>query len=161
LENLDELLPRRVFRSRALKRQIVEETLQPGASVSRVARKYGVNANQVFCWRRLYQQGGLALRPKDLASVADLASAHAAGAAPALLPVQVVDVLPVQAGAAAHGDAAGTGMYPANSHPHSSVRTLVAGSIHIELGQARLRIDGAADAATLRTVLGCLRSIEG
>jgi transposase len=39
------------------KRRVVEETLQPGASVARVARAHGVNANQVFAWRRLYRQG--------------------------------------------------------------------------------------------------------
>lgn len=39
------------------KRGIVEETLQPGASVARVARAHGVNANQVFAWRRQYRQG--------------------------------------------------------------------------------------------------------
>lgn len=161
MENLDELLPRRVFRSRALKRQIVEETLQQGASVSRVARKYGVNANQVFCWRRLYQQGGLALRPKDLASVTNPANAHATGAAPALLPVQMVDALPVQPGAGAHGHAAGISVHPSGVHSHLPGRALAAGSIHIELGQARLRIDGAADATTLRVVLGCLRGVEG
>jgi hypothetical protein len=33
----------------------VEETLVPGASVSRVARRHDVNANQVFHWRKLYQ----------------------------------------------------------------------------------------------------------
>lgn len=38
----------------ALKREIVEATLQPGASVSVVARQYDVNANQVFAWRRRY-----------------------------------------------------------------------------------------------------------
>ena len=37
----------------------MEETLVPGASVSRVARRYDVNANQVFHWRRLYQEGRL------------------------------------------------------------------------------------------------------
>jgi len=37
--------------------RVVEETLQPGASVARVARAHGVNANQVFAWRRLYRQG--------------------------------------------------------------------------------------------------------
>lgn len=36
----------------ALKREIVAATLQPGASVSVVARQYDVNANQVFAWRR-------------------------------------------------------------------------------------------------------------
>jgi transposase len=42
-----------------LKREIVEETLAPGASVARVARAHEVNANQVFDWRRLYRQGRL------------------------------------------------------------------------------------------------------
>jgi len=48
---------KRQHRSPELKRQIVEETLAPGASVARVARAHGVNANQVFAWRRRYQQG--------------------------------------------------------------------------------------------------------
>jgi transposase len=34
------------------KRQIVAETLKPGSSVSIVARRYDVNANQLFLWRR-------------------------------------------------------------------------------------------------------------
>jgi len=38
----------------ALKREIVAATLNPGASVSVVARAYDVNANQVFSWRRRY-----------------------------------------------------------------------------------------------------------
>ena len=41
----------------ALKRAIVEETLQPGASVAQIARKHGVNANQVFLWRKIYREG--------------------------------------------------------------------------------------------------------
>jgi transposase len=39
------------------KRRIVEQTLEAGASVARVARAHGVNANQLFSWRRQYQQG--------------------------------------------------------------------------------------------------------
>jgi transposase len=38
------------------KRRIVEETLVAGASVARVARAHGVNANQVFGWCRQYRQ---------------------------------------------------------------------------------------------------------
>jgi transposase len=38
----------------ALKREIVAATFEPGASVSVVARRYDVNANQVFMWRRRY-----------------------------------------------------------------------------------------------------------
>jgi len=37
----------------------VEETFEAGASVARVALKHGVNANQVFQWRRLYRDGRL------------------------------------------------------------------------------------------------------
>jgi transposase-like protein len=39
---------------------IVQETLAPGASVSAVARRHGVNPNQVFGWRKQYQEGSLA-----------------------------------------------------------------------------------------------------
>ena len=41
------------------KRALVALSLEPGASVARIARVHGVNANQVFSWRRLYQQGRL------------------------------------------------------------------------------------------------------
>ena len=41
------------------RRDIVEETLVPGASVARVARRHDVNANQVFYWRKLYREGQL------------------------------------------------------------------------------------------------------
>jgi transposase len=48
--------PRR-FRSVEERRRIVEETLVPGESVAGVARRNAVNANQVFVWRKQYQQG--------------------------------------------------------------------------------------------------------
>ena len=48
----------------SLKREIVAASLVPGASVSRVARRYDVNANQVFAWRRHYQ--GAAAKPTEL-----------------------------------------------------------------------------------------------
>lgn len=59
-----------------LKRRIVEETLAPGASVSVVARRYDVNANQLFKWRRQFgvagQQGsgGLDLLPVQVTAAA-------------------------------------------------------------------------------------------
>jgi transposase len=43
--------------SEAERRQIVEETLAAGVSVALVARSHGVNANQVFSWRKLYRRG--------------------------------------------------------------------------------------------------------
>lgn len=50
---------KRVRRSRGERRAIVEETLRTGCSVAEVARRHGVNANQVFLWRRLHAQGML------------------------------------------------------------------------------------------------------
>jgi transposase len=41
------------------KRRIVDETLEAGASVARVARRHAVNANQVFYWRKKYREGRL------------------------------------------------------------------------------------------------------
>jgi transposase len=37
---------------RTVKQLIVEQTLVPGASVARIAREHGLNANQLFKWRR-------------------------------------------------------------------------------------------------------------
>jgi transposase len=58
---LDET-PNRIARRRRSveeKRRIVEETLEAGASVARVARRHAVNANQVFYWRKKYREGRL------------------------------------------------------------------------------------------------------
>lgn len=38
---------------------MVHETLAPGASVAIIARRHGVNANQLFSWRRQYRRGVL------------------------------------------------------------------------------------------------------
>jgi transposase len=58
------------------KRQIVQLTLKPGASVAEVARAHGVNANQVFKWRRAFERGELsessvALIPVTVAGLDD------------------------------------------------------------------------------------------
>ena len=41
------------------KRSIVQETYQPGMSVSLIARKYAIVPSQLFYWRRLMEDGGL------------------------------------------------------------------------------------------------------
>jgi transposase len=48
--------------------KIVEETLVPGASVARVARRHEINANQVFYWRKLFREGrlGISMNPQLL-----------------------------------------------------------------------------------------------
>ena len=65
----------RRFRSVAEKQQIVNLTLEPGASVALVARAHGLNANQVFKWRRAFERGELV---------------DSTAACTALLPVTVV-----------------------------------------------------------------------
>jgi transposase len=118
---------RKQRRSIAEKRRIVEETLAAGASVARVARARGVNANQVFQWRRLYRAGRLGGTPA------------AATSAIKLLPV-TVETLPTGTGAA---------------QPPST--TAPPGAIHIKLHHAQIRIEGSADAALVRMVLESLR----
>lgn len=61
MDTLEATPPKAKQRRRSIKerRDIVEETLAPGASVSRVARQHNVNANQVFYWRKLYREGRL------------------------------------------------------------------------------------------------------
>jgi len=56
-----------------LKREIVAASLEPGASVADVARRYGVNDNQLFSWRKRYREGllgpgGPALVPVTIAA---------------------------------------------------------------------------------------------
>jgi len=60
----------------ALKREIVAASLEPGASVSLVARRYDVNTNPLFIWRRRYRDG-----------VQNMAGASG----PELLPVMLAD----------------------------------------------------------------------
>jgi transposase len=45
----------------AFKRRVVAEASAPDVSVSAVARRYDLNANQVFNWRRRYGGGGVFL----------------------------------------------------------------------------------------------------
>lgn len=66
---------KRQFRSLQEKLRIVEEASQPGASVSAVALRNGVNANVVFGWRRLHR-AGLLVKQRDVA--------------PRLLPVKLM-----------------------------------------------------------------------
>jgi transposase len=132
-----EVEAKRRRRSVQERRRIVEETLAPGASVARIARAYGVNANQVFYWRTLYRRGRLG----------------APAAETALLPVTIAEkpVSAVPAGASVALAPAECESTPSQAQ-HSASST-----IHIQLPNAQLRIEGSADASTLRVVLEALR----
>jgi transposase len=108
----------RRFRSKQERRQIVEETLKPGASVALVARAHDVNANQVFKWRKQYERGRLEV-----------------GAAATLLPVKISDAVSA----------------PAKASRNDKRRK--SGIIDIDLGHARVRIEGRADPECVRAAL--------
>jgi transposase len=59
----------RRHRSKQERRRIAEESLQPGVSVAVLARSHGVNANQVFHWRKLLREGRLDVKPSHLVPV--------------------------------------------------------------------------------------------
>jgi transposase len=124
---------KRRWRSVEERLEIVRESLAPGATVAGVARAHGVNANQIFNWRLLYRRGLLG------------------GGSPqaALLPVTVTEAeAPIAAPYAQAQHERAPGTEPSSTTP---------GTIHIQLAKARVRIEGNADAATLRAVLKALR----
>ena len=119
---------RRVFRQIEEKLRIVKLTLEPGASVSSVALANGVNANQVFRWKRQYERGDL--QPGRSKSVT------------ALVPVIV-----------AAGPEAGEAPEASRLAPAQPC----AGTVTIEFpGRALLSIEGAADPTIIRAVLESL-----
>ena len=70
---------KRRHRSKLERRSIVEESLQPGASVAIIAQSHGVKANQVFHWRKLYREGRLGVAPPELVPVRIQESSHPPG----------------------------------------------------------------------------------
>ncbi|MBB3262339.1 transposase [Paraburkholderia bannensis] len=50
--------PHRTY-AQEFKQQVIRETLEPGMSVSIVARRHDINANVVFGWRKQYREGKL------------------------------------------------------------------------------------------------------
>lgn len=125
---------KRVYRTVAEKRRIVELTLQSGTSVAKVAQAEGVNSHQVFDWRRAYLKGKLELKSERSA---------------ALLPVVLS---PADASAV---------VVDASVTENSSIKPTAAlpgGAIHIELsGRVKIRVESGVDAALLRAVLESLR----
>jgi transposase len=123
--------PKRQRRSIAEKRRIVELAMQPGASVARVAREHGVNANMVHYWRNLYRQDRLGEKPIDSIRLLPVSVSES----PASTVVECVTKL--------------------SSTPELRPAT-AAGNIYIEFPKIHLRIESGADAALLRVVLEAL-----
>ena len=126
---------RRRDHSPALKRELIERSLQPGASVSGIALDSGINANLLFKWRREH------LRENGRAIVAAPPTAK-----PVLLPVTIDSPMPEVTAAPTP---------PAPTTPRSNT-----GSIEIDIGGARVRLRGAVDEASVRVVLQALRALQ-
>jgi transposase len=58
--------PHRTY-AQEFKQQVIRETLEPGMSVSIVARRHDINANVVFGWRKQYREGKLVVPAPDVA----------------------------------------------------------------------------------------------
>ena len=121
--------PKRQRRSIAEKRKIVELAMQPGASIARLAREHGVNANMVHSWRKLYREGRLGENKTN--------SVH-------LLAVSV-------------GEPTVTAMVEPLTNLAVSPSAASSGSIYVEFPKIHVRIEAGADAALLRVVLDSLQ----
>jgi transposase len=123
--------PRRRSHDREFKADLVEQSLQPGALVSAIALKGGVNANLLFKWRRDHVRTQGSAEPE----------------AATLLPVCVIpqidtttQVRPMPAATAA-----------------PAPRANPLGVMELEIAGALLRLRGAVDEAMLSSVLRALR----
>jgi transposase-like protein len=76
------------------KAQVVRECLAPGSSVSIVARRYDVNANVVFRWRKEWRAGILQKRLRSPDGFADVGVVGAAGSLAMPMTKLVTPVLP-------------------------------------------------------------------
>jgi transposase len=118
------------------KARIVAETLEPGASVSEVARRRQVCSQQVFTWRREARAGHLAL------------PAEAMSATPAANFVPIVTEAACARAEAEHSD----------SGPERTTKSGTMPSIEIRLAGAVVRVAAGASGALLTEVLRAVRA---
>ena len=119
---------KRRYRTVEEKELIVQETLGGDVSVASVARRHGVNANQLFHWRKLYQAGMLVSR-------GDAAVDNPSR----LLPVKVADD-------------------DGEEESDAGEASPSTGAIHIEFpGRVLVSVEGRVDAGLVRAVLESLR----
>lgn len=115
------------------KRSIVEQSYQPGVSVSALARANGLNANQVFAWRKLFREAN---------------SLPVSEPVPALIPVTIeANEEPTTPAAPLESPAPFSATLSHASPP---------AVLKLEFRHCCVTIEGCPDAQLLRTVLGCL-----
>ncbi|WP_342310520.1 IS66-like element accessory protein TnpA [Burkholderia pyrrocinia] len=97
---------------------------EPDASVSKLARENGMNANMLFNWRRRYR------------------AAQEAKAMTGLIPVTLVTDMPSVV------------VPEVSITPEVVKLPVPAGTIEVRIGRAVVKVDGVVDAETPRAVLG-------
>ncbi len=114
------------------KARILAESFAPGAKVSEVALRHGVNRGLLWTWRRQARK-------------------RAAVGAPAFVPLRVLE----EDGASRISPAvsAPPDLPPSTASAPRGCDEGAAGRIEVEIGDARVRISGSVDAAVLRQVL--------
>jgi transposase len=119
------------------KLQLVSEACRPGHSVSQVARQRGINASQLFGWRRQALAKGL---------ITDNRSAPSAAPALTFSPVEVAE----EPATPAFGEE----VRP--TRRRKATRTL--GTIEIDLKSGdRVRVEGCTDAGLVARIISVLR----
>lgn len=132
--------PVRRQHDRSFKAELVEQSLQPGASVAVIARNNDVNANLLFKWLRDHRHktnaASVPTAPVPAQTVllpVHIEQAIGVGAASSLVPTPTAEMVP--GGPAAERS----------------------GVIELEFAGAQLRMRGAVDEAALCSVLRALR----
>jgi transposase len=120
--------PRRQYTA-AFKRELVDRSLRPGASVSGIALDSGINTNMLFRWRREYLRGAARVEGHKAAQAV-------------LVPVKVA-----------------SSMTPSLPEAMPSGASKAAGIIEIDIGGARVRLRGSVDECSVRCVLQTLRGL--
>ncbi len=128
---------RRRTRSAREKAAIVAETFVPGANISEIARRHGLNRGLLFTWRRQVRRA----RPSP---VEDATSEW--GRVPAFVPVEVEG-------------AVGRPARPPVSDAGSPIPLATAPMIEIVMATMMVRVPTGVDGATLATVMTTLRAL--
>ena len=108
------------------KAEILAATMAPGASVTEVARRFGVNPALVWTWRR-----------KAMDELA-------AETGPRFVPLRIGEETTERTAIVSEPAGARSG------------RDQPAGSIEVAIGRARVRVEGAVDPEVLRQMLGLI-----
>jgi transposase len=114
------------------KARILAESFEPGAKVSDVARRHGMNRGLLWTWRHQARKRGM-------------------GGEQTFVPVRIVEESAAPPAAAVAAPAVSASAEAAL--PHSANAGSPNGTIDIEMGGARVRISGAVDTSILRQVL--------